>query len=315
MRIGFMGTPDFAVPCLEALTAADFIDVVGVVSQPDRRRGRGQKLQPTPVKKVALKHNLEVFQPEKISTPEGIKKLEEWNLDLMVVVAYGQILKEEVLNVPQLGCINIHASLLPEYRGAAPIHRAIIGGQKKTGITTMHMDVGMDTGDMILKEEVKITDTDTVGTLHDKLSTVGASLIVETLSQVKDNIAPRVEQDDKLATYAPKIDKKEGEINWADDAQSIWNLIRGMNPWPGSYTYYQGDLLKLWKSEVYQDNLKNTKSEAGTIVAVDNDLGIIVQTGQGQILLKELQPASKQRMTATDYLRGYQIKVGDKLGE
>lgn len=315
MKVAFMGTPDFAVPCLSALIEADFIDVVGVVSQPDRRRGRGQKLKPTPVKKEALKHNLEVFQPEKVSTPEGIAKLESWNPDVIVVVAYGQILKKEVLELPKHGCVNIHASLLPKYRGAAPIHRAIINGEDKTGITTMHMDIGMDTGDMILKEELRITSEETVGSLHDKLSEVGASLIVKTLDKILKGTAPREEQNDDLATYAPKINKEEGKVDWNQDAKSIWNLIRGMNPWPGAYTYQNGSLLKLWASEVYDLQGTNDQVEVGTIVKVDNDLGIVVQTGRGKLLLKEVQPASKQRMSATDYLRGYQIKEGNRLGE
>ncbi|OCL27936.1 methionyl-tRNA formyltransferase [Orenia metallireducens] len=315
MRVAFMGTPDFAVPCLQALIEADFLDVVGVVSQPDRKRGRGQKVKPTPVKKRALKHDIEVFQPEKVSTAEGIAKLEEWNPEVIVVVAYGQILKEEVLNLPKYGCINIHASLLPKYRGAAPIHRAIIDGEEKTGITTMHMDKGMDTGDMILKEELEISPEDTVGTLHDKLSEIGANLIVETLKQIEAGSAPREQQDDEQATYAPKISKQEGLVDWSKDVRSIWNLIRGMNPWPGSYTYQEGSRLKLWNSKIY-DNKKVAEGVIpGTVVKVDDELGIVVQTGEGQLLLTEVQPASKQRIDATDYLRGYDIRVGSKLGE
>ncbi|WP_408954402.1 methionyl-tRNA formyltransferase [Natroniella sp. ANB-PHB2] len=313
MDIVFMGTPDFAVPSLEALLEIEVIKVKGVISQPDRKRGRGQKLQPTPVKKKALEYDLEVFQPEDIS--EGIDKLKEWAPEVIAVVAYGQILPEEVLNLPHYGCINLHSSLLPKYRGAAPIHRAIINGDQVTGVTTMKLELGMDTGDMILQQEVEITAEDTVGSLHDRLALVGGELLVQTLTAIADGSVSYQKQDDTVATYADKVDKKEGEIDWGQSAEDIWNLIRGFNPWPGSYTYYQGQRLKLWASQVVDQKKVNDKIEAGTIVELDNDLGIVVQTGKGQIALTELQPASKQKMSATDYLLGYDIKVGSKLGD
>ncbi|WP_027339155.1 methionyl-tRNA formyltransferase [Halonatronum saccharophilum] len=315
MRVVFMGTPDFAVSALESLCESDFIDLVGVVSQPDRRRGRGQKVKPTPVKKEAVKRGIEVFQPKKVSTPEGIDKLKEWNPDLIVVVAYGQILKKEVLDLPQYGCVNIHASLLPKYRGAAPIHRAIINGEKKTGVTTMLMDEGMDTGDAILMEEVEIGKEDTVGSLHDKLAELGADLIVKTLKAIDEGSASYQKQDDAKATYADKISKAEGEIDWSKGAIEIWNLIRGMNPWPGAYTYYKGDLLKLWESEVYNKTKEEEGANPGNVVKVEDDLGIVIQTGKGQLLLTKVQPASKQRMSAADYLRGYKINKGNRLGK
>ncbi|GAB6100684.1 methionyl-tRNA formyltransferase [Halanaerocella petrolearia] len=313
MDIVFMGTPDFAVPCLEGLCQSKVANVVGVVSQPDRKRGRGQKKKPTPVKKKALEHNIETFQPQKVTSEAGINKLKEWNPDLIVVVAYGQILGTEVLDLPPKGCVNVHASLLPEYRGAAPIHRTIINGDQETGITTMYMDEGMDTGDMILKERVEITEDYTVGALHDKLAQVGADLLIETLEQIEVGADSPTEQDDGQATYAPKIDKSEGEVDWSQDAQSIWNLIRGMNPWPGAYTYLDGKRLKLWASRVYNQEDRDG-IEPGTIIKADSDLGIVVQTGEGQLLLTQLQPASKQRMSAADYLLGYDLEEGIKLG-
>ncbi|AGB40848.1 methionyl-tRNA formyltransferase [Halobacteroides halobius DSM 5150] len=314
MEVVFMGTPDFAVPCLDALCQSEVANLIGVVSQPDRKRGRGQKRQPTPVKKKALEYDIEVFQPQKVTSEEGIDKLKEWDPDLIVVVAYGQILGTEVLNLPQKGCVNVHASLLPQYRGAAPIHRAIINGDQKTGITTMYMDEGMDTGDMILTKEVTITDQDTVGSLHDKLATTGANLLITTLKEIEAGTAPRKKQNDGQATYAPKIKKEEGEINWNQEAKEIWNLIRGMNPWPGAYTYINGERLKLWASQVYSKD-QSKEMIPGTIIKTDTEEGIIVQTGQGQLLLTKVQPASKQRMSATDYLLGYDLQEGTKLGK
>ncbi|MCK8826911.1 methionyl-tRNA formyltransferase [Natroniella acetigena] len=313
MDIVFMGTPDFAVPALEALVKAEAIEVQGVISQPDRRRGRGQKLQPTSVKEKALEYDLEVFQPEDIA--DGVVKLKEWAPEVIAVVAYGQLLPEEVLNLPQYGCINLHSSLLPKYRGAAPIHRAILNGDQITGVTTMKLEQGMDTGDMILQHEVEITAEDTVGSLHDRLALVGGELLVETLVAIADGSVSYQEQDDAAATYAAKVDKKEGEVDWGQSAEEIWNLIRGFNPWPGAYTYYQGQLLKLWASQVVDQEKVNQEVEAGTVIELDHDLGIVVQTGQGQLVLTELQPASKQRMSATDYLLGYDIEIGSKLGD
>jgi len=321
MDIVFMGTPDFAVPCLEELCESDLTNVVGVITQPDRKRGRGQNLQPTPVKKVALDYETDIFQPENVSSEEGLAKLNDWNPDLIVVVAYGQILSADVLDVPELGCVNVHASLLPKYRGAAPLHRALINGEEVTGVTTMYMDEGMDTGDMILKEEVEIIPQDTVGSLHDKLATMGADLLIETLEQIEAGSAPRISQNDERATYADKITKSDGEIDWEQSATDIWNLVRGTNPWPGSYTYKDGDLLKIWDSELYDSEGQELDSETiqdvtpGTIVETNDDLGIVVQTKEGQLLITQLQPANKSRMSATDYLLGYDLQPGDKLGE
>ncbi|MBM7555508.1 methionyl-tRNA formyltransferase [Halanaerobacter jeridensis] len=314
MRIVFMGTPDFAVPSLEKLCEADLTDVVGVITQPDRKRGRGQNLQAPPVKEVALDYDIEVYQPQKVTSEEGLDKLEEWAPDLIVVVAYGQILGKEVLDLPDLGCVNVHASLLPKYRGAAPLHRALIEGEDVTGVTTMQMDEGMDTGDIILQEEVEIIPQDTVGSLHDKLATTGANLLLETLEQIEAGTAPRIPQNSDQATYAAKVSKEDGEVDWEQSARDIWNLVRGMNPWPGAYTYKDEELLKLWDSEIY-DETASSDFTPGTVVKTDDEQGIIVQTGEGQLLITQLQPANKSRMSATDYLLGYELEAGVKLGE
>jgi methionyl-tRNA formyltransferase len=313
MDVVFMGSPDFAVPSLEALCEAEIANVVGVVTQPDRKKGRGQKVHPTPVKETALEAELEVFQPEDITAQAALEQLKEWSPDLIVVVAYGQILTKEILNLPAEGCINVHASLLPDYRGAAPIHWAIINGDDKTGVTTMYMDEGMDTGDMILKEEVTIKPEDTVGSLHDKLAQSGAEVLIETLEQVRAGTAPPTKQEESKATYARKLDKKDAKIDWEASSVTVWNLIRGTNPWPGAYTYLDGSRLKIWQAEVYSQNEKG--AAPGTIVQADTEEGIIVQTGEGQLLVTNLQPAGKQKMTAADYLLGYDLAVGDKLGE
>ena len=313
MEIVFMGTPDFAVPSLEKLFEADLTDVVGVITQPDRKQGRGQKLKAPPVKEVALDYEAEVYQPEKVTSEAGLDKLKEWDPDLIVVVAYGQILGKEVLELPELGCVNVHASLLPKYRGAAPLHRVLINGEEVTGVTTMQMDEGMDTGDIILQEEVEIIPQDTVGSLHDKLATTGANLLLETLVQIDAGTAPRIAQNDKEATYAAKVTKDDGAVDWQQSARQIWNLIRGMNPWPGAYTYQDGNLLKLWDSEVYKET-EDGDYEPGVVVDTDDEQGIIVQTGEGQLLITQLQPANKSRMSAADYLLGYDLEAGEKLG-
>ena len=313
MRTVFMGTPDFAVPSLENLCEAEITEVVGVITQPDRKRGRGQNLQAPPVKETALDYGIEIYQPEKVTSKEGLDKLKEWSPDLIVVTAYGQILGKEVLELPELGCINVHASLLPKYRGAAPLHRALINGEEVTGVTIMEMDEGMDTGDMILKEEVEIIPQDTVGSLHDKLAVMGADLLLKAVGEIKAGAASRTPQDDEKATYADKVSKEDGEVDWSDSVQEIWNLVRGMNPWPGAYTYYEGELLKLWDSEIYKAEA-DSDFGPGEVVKTDQDLGIVVQTGEGQLLITQLQPANKSRMSATDYLLGYDLEAGAKLG-
>ena len=307
-----MGTPDFAVPCLEALAAEETVEVKGVITQPDKKKGRGQKVKTTPVKQEAVDNDLEIFQPKDINSEAAIDKLTDWAPELIVVVAYGQILGEQVLNLPERGCVNVHASLLPKYRGAAPIHWSIINGEEKTGITTMYMDEGMDTGDMILKQEVAITSEETAGSLHDKLAQEGAELLLETIKQIAAGTAPRKEQDEEKATYAPKLDKAECEVDWTQPVEKVRNVIRGLNPWPGAYTYLHGQRLKLYRSEVYSES--NQPVDPGTIVKTDKQEGIVVQTGDGQLLLTKLQPAGKQKMAAVDYLLGHELADGIKLG-
>lgn len=311
MRVVFMGTPEFAGTCLEALLDADFVEVVGVFTQPDRARGRGQKVTYSPVKEVALQANLPVYQPENVNTAESLEILEAMNLDAVIVVAYGQLLKERLLTMTPHGCINVHASLLPYYRGAGPIHRVIINGETKTGITTMYMDKGWDTGDMLLKEEVEIGSKMTVGELHDRLAEVGSKLLVETLRQIENGTAPRTPQDHNLATYARKIEKEDGEIRWNEPAQVIYNLVRGMDPWPGAYTWYNGEVFKVWKTEVEPTVGSGTP---GHVIKTDPKDGILIQTGEGGLWLTEVQPANGKRMAAGAYLNGHPIEKGEVFG-
>lgn len=304
-RVVFMGTPDFAVPCLHAIVIAGY-EVCGVVSQPDRPKGRGRKLSPSPVKEAALALGLPVVTVERVKDPAFLVQLKEWAPDVAVVVAFGQILPEPVLKAPRLGCINVHASLLPAYRGAAPIHRVIIDGGKRTGITTMQMDRGMDTGDMLLTEAVDITPDMTMGELHEVLSERGAKLIVETLKQVFEGTARPLPQDSSLASYAPMLDRALERIDWNRSAQQIHDLVRGMNPWPGAYCICDNITLKIWKTRII------TSDEPlipGRIHAVTPD-GLIVETGQNMIELLEVQPECKRRMGARDCACGYCLTPG-----
>lgn len=312
MDIIFMGTPDFAVPSLEQLHKSKEIEVKAVVTQPDRPRGRGQKLQPSPVKRKALKLGLKVFQEKDVNQVEFIEDLKRLKPDAVVVVAFGQKLGRELLNLTRFGCINLHASLLPEYRGASPIHQAIIDGRNESGVTTMFMDEGWDTGDIIYQKKVEIKRTDTVGTLHDRLAVVGAELLVKTILDIEKGIAPRIKQDEGLATYASKIDKETGRINWNNTAEDIFNLVRGVNPWPGAFTTHRGKLLKVW----WVIPLKVTKAEnaePGEIVATGEEEGLVVKTGQGLVKIEKLQLAGRRKMSVKDFLRGYNIEKGEKF--
>ncbi len=311
MRVVFMGTPDFAATSLQGLIDADFIEVVGVVTQPDKKQGRGQKLTYSPVKELSLKYDLPVYQPQNVNEPEFLDELEALSPDAIIVVAYGQLLKERLLTMTLYGCINVHGSLLPRYRGASPIHSVIINGETKTGVTIMYMAKGWDTGDMILKEEIEIGPEMTVGELHDEMAKVGSGLLVESLRQIKEGIAPRTPQNHDEATYAYKISKEECEICWTDSAQKIYNLIRGMNPWPRAYTYYKGKIFKVWKSKVEE---KNTDGLPGQVVDVDVDKGILIQTGKGGIWFTEIQPANSKKMPTSAYLNGHKINIGEMFG-
>jgi len=308
-----MGTPDFAVPSLLSIISDPELQVVGVVTQPDRPKGRGNKLTAPPVKQVALEHDLQVFQPRSVNIPEAYLQLKEWDPDVIVVVAFGQILKQHVLELPPLGCINVHASLLPRYRGAAPIHWAIINGETRTGITTMFMDQGLDTGDMILQEEIEIGPEETTGLLHDRLAELGGKLIVETLHLLRAGKAPRRKQDDSLATYAPVLTREHEVIDWTKDAIRIVNHIRGLNPWPGSYTTLRGKTLKIWRAYVSNDSADQIDASPGQILNTGNK-GIIVQTGNGRIAITELQLQNRSRMGADEFLRGHKLEPGEILG-
>lgn len=326
MRILFMGTPDFAVPCLEALVK-NGRDVVGVVTQPDRPKGRGRQLAPSPVKVKAIQYGIPVYQPEKIKTPEFVSRLKEIRPDLIVVVAFGQLLSPEILDLPPYGCVNVHASLLPRYRGAAPIHWAVINGEQETGVTTMYMDRGLDTGDMILRQVIPIEEDDTVGSVHDKLAEAGAGLLVKTIDEIEQGRAPRIPQDHNAATYAGMLKREHERIDWNREARDLRNLIRGMNPWPGAYTTLGDKVLKVWKAEVFTGCLGSggetaaqgtcgaaVPGETGKVLEIIPGQGMVVQTGKGRLLLKEVQLQGSRKMTVEEFLRGHPLKPGTRLG-
>lgn len=305
MKIVFMGTPDFAVPTLDAILENH--EVAAVFTQPDRPKGRGQKIQYSPVKEFALKANLLVYQPIKLKCDiDIIGVLKNINPDAIVVVAFGQILPREVLDIPKFGCINVHASLLPELRGAAPINWSIIRGYDKTGVTTMLMNEGLDTGDMLLKSEININDNDTYEMVHDKLMNIGAGLLVETLEGIEEGtIAPKKQQDEK-SSYAPRLSKDLGHIKWENDSTVIYNLIRGITPWPGAYTFYMGSMIKIWRAEV---KCGGVYEAPGEIINLSKD-GIEVACSRGSIVIKELQEFGSKRMDTIAYLNGHDIEKG-----
>lgn len=304
MRIVFMGTPDFSVPVLDALIEAGH-EIAGVVTQPDKPKGRGKAVAMTPVKEKALEHGLSVYQPLKVRTPEFVQVLRELKPDVMVVVAFGQILTKEVLDIPPLGCVNVHASLLPKYRGAAPIQWAVIDGEKETGVTTMMMDEGIDTGDMLEKEIVPIEDEETGDSLHDKLMAAGARLIVPTLKKIQDGTIERTPQTDEETCYARMLKKDMGDVDWSLDAHAIERLVRGLNSWPGTYTKWNGKTVKIWKAKAVDREYEGALGEA---VYVDKET-ILVKTGKGCLSLLELQPEGKKRMAADAFLRGYPVDL------
>jgi methionyl-tRNA formyltransferase len=312
MIIVFMGTPEFSVPTLRILLENRY-DVRAVVTQPDRPKGRGQKVVPSPVKALAEQYQIPVLQPEKIRTQAVQQKLSDIAPDVIVVAAYGQILPKSLLSIPRLGCINIHASLLPRYRGAAPIHWAIIRGEKETGITTMLMDEGMDTGDILLQKTVAIDEEDTAGTLHAKLSRIGAELLLETVQRVKQGTITPIPQNHEAATYAPLLKKEDGWITWQEPAIQIYNIVRGCFPWPGAYTYFQGKTLKLLKVRMERDVGNISSPGPGTVVTLDKHTGPVIATGEGYIRILEIQPENKKPMHSSDFCRGYHLAVGDRL--
>ncbi|MEJ8744693.1 methionyl-tRNA formyltransferase [Mediterraneibacter sp. HCN-7094] len=306
MRIIFMGTPDFSVGTLEALVEAGH-EVCLVVTQPDKPKGRGKEMQYTPVKEAALKHGIEVYQPRRIREAECVEKLRQYNADIMVVIAFGQIIPKEILEMVPYGCVNVHASLLPKYRGAAPIQWSIIDGEAVTGVTTMQMDEGLDTGDMLLKTEVPITAEETGESLHDKLAKAGAALCVETLAKLQEGSIVPEKQGESPTAYAKMLDKKLGNIDWTKSAAEIERLVRGLNSWPSAYTYWNKKVVKIWKASVTDEN---SNEQVGTVVKVEKD-GFYVQTGNGLLKVLELQIPGKKRMDAGAFLRGYTIEPGE----
>lgn len=311
MRIVFMGTPDFAVGTLEALIAQGH-DIAGVVTQPDKPKGRSKTPKPTPVKEAALLHNLAVYQPKRVREPEFIQILSDICPDAIVVVAFGQIIPQAVLDIPRYGCLNVHASLLPKYRGAAPIQWAVIDGEAESGVTIMRMDAGLDTGDMITKVHVPLDREETGGSLFDKLSRAGAKLLVQTLKEIENGSAVYEKQpSDSPTPYAKMIDKKMGEINWQMSAVSIERLIRGLNPWPSAYTFLNGKNLKIWKADIEAGEVSGNPGE----VISANKQGIRVCTKEGILNIKELQLEGKKRMEAEAFLRGCPISAGTCLGK
>ncbi len=310
MKVIFMGTPDFSVGTLEALIEAGH-EVVLAVTQPDKPKGRGKEMQFTPVKACAVTHNIPVFQPLKVREAECIDTLRTYKADIMVVVAFGQILPKEILEMTPYGCVNVHASLLPKYRGAAPLQWSIIDGDTVTGITTMQMDVGLDTGDMLQKVEVVMDAKETYGSLHDKMAAAGAKLCVETLVGLEQHTITPEPQGEMTTDYAKMIHKSLGNIDWDKEAIVIERLIRGLNPWPSAYTKWDDKVMKIWDAEVLPDQSEENP-EPGTIVGIEKD-AFTVQTGNGLLKVLELQIPGKKRMDAGAFLRGYQIKAGTRL--
>ena len=311
-RIVFMGTPQFAVSCLEALLESE-CNIVAVVTQPDRPQGRKKVLTPSPVKEAALKHHLPVLQPERMRNKEAVEELASFHPDLIVTAAYGQILPKSLLEVPELGCVNVHGSLLPAYRGGAPIQRSIINGESKTGITLMYMAEGLDTGDMIAVEEVEITDEDTSGTLFEKMGAAGAALLKRELPRL---LAGRVEaqpQDESLATYAPNLTRQDEMIDWTRSPREIFNQVRGLSPFSGGYTLWNGEVFKIWEVERPEENGPEAGAAPGTVLDVSNN-AIVVACGDGAVRLTKVQPAGKKAMPVSEFARGTAMQAGTVLG-
>lgn len=309
MKVIFMGTPDFAVSTLKSIIEAGH-EVIAVVTQPDKVKGRGGKISFPAVKEAALLYNLKVYQPVKVRNPEFIQIIRDLEPEVIVVAAFGQLLPKELLDIPPYGCINVHASLLPKYRGASPIQAAIINGEEETGVTIMYMDVKLDTGDMILRESTPITKEDTGGSLHDKLALLGGDLLVKALDKLKDGSAKRIPQDDNLATHVKMMDKEMGNIDFTQPAIVIERMIRGLNPWPSAYTKLGEKTLKIWSAEVVECSLE---AKPGEVIEADKD-HFTVMTGKDALIIKELQLEGKKRLSCDAFLRGYLIEKGIVLG-
>ncbi len=325
MKILFMGTPDFAVPSLEKLIECGH-EVTAVITQPDKPKGRGKEMAFSPVKAAALTHGIKVYTPSKLNTEEGIKLVKELDYEMIVVAAFGQILPKAILDMPKYGCINVHSSLLPKYRGAAPIQWAVINGEEKSGVTTMLMDDGIDTGDILMVREVVLDEKETGGSLFDKLALVGANLLVETIDKIIDGTITRTKQNHEESTYVGMLKKNHGKLDFNKSALELERLIRGLNPWPSAYTSYNGKTLKIWDSQVVKDDEliidtgsdKYTKEyvaslECGQVVAVTKE-SIYIKTGKDLLKILSIQPEGKKKMDCDAYLRGYPIEEGVKLG-
>lgn len=298
MNVVYMGTPEFAVPPLQAIINANHT-VTGVFTQPDKPKGRGYVLTPPPVKECALQHNIPVFQPKSMKDGEALEILKELNPDVIVVVAFGKILPKDILQLPKYGCINVHASLLPKYRGAGPIQWCVLNGEAETGVTTMLMAEGLDTGDMLLKSVTKIGENETAGQLHDRLSEMGASLITQTLEKLQQGEITPEKQDDSQSNYAPMLTKELCKIDWSKSAQEIHNQVRGLNPWPVAVATVNGKRVK-----IYSTQLCNKNGTAGKVISLDP---LTVACGENSVIISELQPEGKKRMNAQDYVRGYRL--------
>lgn len=307
IRTVFMGTPDFALATFEGLIEAG-LDLVGVYTQPDRPKGRGKKMAAPPVKELALQHNIPVFQPRRLRDEQTVAELAALKPDLIVVVAYGQILPQSVLDLPKYGCINVHASLLPRHRGAAPINKVIIDGDEVAGVTTMMMDIGLDTGDMLVKRSLPISSQETAGQLHDRLALLGCEAMAETLARLCAGTLSREVQDDSLSTYASMMKKEDGCVDWTQDATTIHNLVRGLDPWPAAFTTFEGMTLKISDTIVCDG-----EGQPGTILGSDAD-GVIVACGQGALKINGLQLPGKKRLSAVDFVRGRSLEIGTLLG-
>lgn len=309
MNIIFMGTPDFAVPVLQTLIDSREHTVTAVVTQPDKARGRSGKPVFTPVKEVAVAHDIPVYTPVKVKDSEFVEVLRGIRCDVIVVVAFGQLLSKEILEMPEYGCINVHASLLPRWRGAAPIQWAILEGDQKTGVTTMQMDEGLDTGDMLLKKEMVIGAEETGESLFDRLSELGGPLLLETLSRAEKGILQPVPQKEEESTYAKMLTKELGKLDFSWEAKKLERYVRGLNSWPSAYTQFRGKMLKIWKAEVVE---RNSIYPAGSVAEVEKD-SFSVQTGDGLLRLLEVQLEGKKRMPVSDFLRGIKVETGEKM--
>lgn len=312
MRILFLGTPEFAVPSLEALTSSHH-QVVAVVTQPDRPKGRKLRMVPPPVKVQAQTKGIVCLQTPSLKAGEIEKKIKAISPNIAVVVAFGQIIPDWLLGLPPQGCLNVHASLLPQYRGAAPIERAIMDGQKETGVSIMKLDSGLDTGPIYKQGKVEITDDDTTGFLYDKLAHLGARLLMQVIAEIEKEKAVLKPQDHSQASYAPKVNKEEGRIDWSLSAEKIHNLVRAFNPAPGAYTFFNSKRLKVWKTKARESYLGKISKQGGEVLVAGKEL--VVKTSTIPLEILEIQPENKDRMTGAEFVRGYRIKVGDKVGE